>query len=1038
MRDLLPRRIAVKKDMRWEKMKKKMLVVSALTAALCLPTLAGCATKNTGGGSTGYTVTYYDSDGTTILLEQTVKPSGKAYDWTPTKEGLTFDDWYTTVDMDVAYDFTKAIDGDVKLYAKFETAVVPVESYEVTYLDGESPLMRQSVEKNGKGYNWTPKKDGHTFEGWYKAADFAEAFDFNAGITADTKVYAKFTENVKQFPVTLAKDGKSFTYGYAGDETTVEINEKAIYVDGRLSDEEIEGFDNVYNSFKQAMDHLVDGTEAEPMNMYIAPWVYWIHNPDSTNTPDAFGIVKECQNLHITGLTDDPRNVVIAGNYGHDEGFVGGNWTMFKITGDGLTLKNLTFGDYCNVDLEYPLNPSLNREKRTTNVTQGQIASYSGDKLYAENVRFISRLNMMPFNNSKRALYVNCHLESTDDALNGSSQSVYLGCDFEFYSSKPWYSTGGSTLLDCTMKICHINVGETVTQYLSKASSPYTLVDCRFIDDYTVPVEIGWSDVNGSTFRSYYSNVTHNGTQIHMDTAGKRPDTSVDITGTELLKAYKLTDNGKTIYNVYNLLRGTDDWDPLGQKETVTALGATDIATGISVSADKTAIEYGLADGGDTATLSYKLKGPQATDYTSDVTWSLENSEYEKYITLTKQSDGTCAVTLKEALDNQDETLKVVVNCNSAMGHEAAVELTVKPSLLSAPAFTAQPVITQNSDGTAKVDYTLDLGTRADNSRITWYVCDDAAGTNPIEIARGRGNEPLKTVKLTDAYVGKYLKVKVESKHIRSNYGEPVEVVATAAIAQNGITASNKLTVDLATFSTAVQTEAIQGFWSVDAYKPADVTDGWIPYGGTEVDSTTKQNWSGDPVMDAWNYGTGAKNGFLDYSGLTQISRGARLRYTANGDTFGDMSATLKLAPGKTAGQGFGSANQYMDVLVKFDTTTLTGYGLRIYRATGDSCKFALVEWTNGQTRLISESIESSCYLTECTVKVWTENGKLHATAESSQPQPSTAVDKGYAEKVALVADITANTNGGFCLQHTGTTGDNSTYIGGIELEWKE
>lgn len=1018
-------------------MKKKGWAYSALAAAMLLPAMAGCTTK---AGNTGYTVTYYDSDGTTVLLEQTVKPDGKAYDWTPSKTGLTFDDWYTNTDMNVPYDFTQAINSDVKLYAKFETAVVPDESYTVSYYDadGTTQLMRQSVDKNGKAYNWTPKKDGYTFDGWYKDAALTEQFDFTAGIGKDTALYAKFTENVKQFPVTLAKDGKSFTYGYEGAETTVEIGERAIYIDGRLSDEEIEGFDNVYNSFKQAMDHLVDGTEDEPMTMYIAPWVYWIHNPDSTNTAEAFGIVKSCQNLHIIGLTDDPRNVVIAGNYGHDEGYVGGNWTMFSITGDGLTLKNLTFGDYCNVDLEYPLNPSLNRSKRTNNVTQGQIGSYNGDKLYAENVRFISRLNMMPFNNSKRALYVNCHLESTDDSLNGSSKAVYLGCDFEFYSSKPWGGSSGVTLLDCQMKICHINVGETVYQYLSKGSGPYTLVDCEFIDSYDVPVAIGWSDVNNSTFRSYYSNVRRNGEPISMDTAGKRPDTAVDITGTDLLKAYKLTDaNGKTIYNVYNLLRGTDEWDPLGQKEAVTALGAQDVATNMTVTADRRTLEYGKT-GEDTAALGYTLKGPQSTAYTSDVTWSLENKEYEKYITLTKNQDGTCTVTLKEELNKQDETLKIVVNGNSAMGHEAAVELTVKPSLIAAPAFTQQPVITQNADGMAKVDYALDLGTRADNSRITWYVCDDAQGNNAIEIAVGRTDEPLKTVKLTDAYVGKYLKVKVESKHIRSDYGEPVEVVSSTAVTQNGITASNKLTVDLGTFSTAVQTEAIQGFWSVDGYKPVDVTEGWTPFGGDAADSTTKQNWQGDPVMNAWGYGTGAKNGVIDYTGLYQTQRGARLRYTAKGESFGDMSVNLKVAPGKTAGQGFGSSNQYMDVLIKFDTTNLTGYGLRIYRSSGDSCKFALVEWKEGQTKLISESIESSCYLTECTIKVWTENGKLRATAESSQAQPSTAVDKGYAEKVDLSADITANVNGGFCLQHTGTVGDNVTYIGGIELEWKE
>ena len=228
----------------------------------------------------------------------------------------------------------------------------------------------------------------------------------------------------------------------------------------------------------------------------------------------------------------------------------------------------------------------------------------------------------------------------------------------------------------------------------------------------------------------------------------------------------------------------------------------------------------------------------------------MANSEYEKYVGLTKNEDGTCKVSLKEALNSQDETLKVVVEGTSAMGHQAAVELTVKPSILPAPQFTSNPVITQNDNGSARVDYTLDLGTRADQSRITWYVCDNAAGDNPLEIAVGRGNMPLKSIKLNEAYIGKYIKVKIESKHIRSDYGSPVEVVSQNAVTPQGIESANKLKVDINTFSTAVQSEVKQGFWSVDAYKPADVDEGWIPFGGTEADVSTKQNWQGEAVAN--------------------------------------------------------------------------------------------------------------------------------------------------------------------------------------------
>ncbi len=50
-------------------MKKKKLLCSAVALATCIPMLAGCTGGNTtGGGTDKYTVTYYDSDGTTVLL----------------------------------------------------------------------------------------------------------------------------------------------------------------------------------------------------------------------------------------------------------------------------------------------------------------------------------------------------------------------------------------------------------------------------------------------------------------------------------------------------------------------------------------------------------------------------------------------------------------------------------------------------------------------------------------------------------------------------------------------------------------------------------------------------------------------------------------------------------------------------------------------------------------------------------------------------------------------------------------------------------
>ena len=183
------------------------------------------------------------------------------------------------------------------------------------------------------------------------------------------------------------------------------------------------------------------------MTLLVAPYVYWIDNPDDDGIRvgkdgrEPFGLIVRCQNLHITGLCDDARNVVLASNRGQTQGAIG-NFTMFDFWGDGLEVRNLTMGNFCNVDLVYPLKPSLNRARRMSAITQAHVAYCHGDRILADNVRFISRLNMNPLNGARRILFNNCHMESTDDALTGTG--VYLHCTLDFYGQKPFWTRTGS------------------------------------------------------------------------------------------------------------------------------------------------------------------------------------------------------------------------------------------------------------------------------------------------------------------------------------------------------------------------------------------------------------------------------------------------------------------------------------------------------------------------------------------------------------------------------------------------------------------
>lgn len=866
-------------------------------------------------------------------------------------------------------------------------------------------------EKGDKGDVGEKGDKGDKGDNGLDGVDAVSAFDIAKGFGYQGNYGAFVTEVVKgtlgvQYDVLVSDDYKTFTYGWDGQ--TVTLSEKSILLDSRFTDSEVEAHDYIYNDIIKAVDAAKDGSADAPMTIYMAPGVYWTHDPLSESTDKAYQIEKECQYMNWVGLTDDARNVVIAFNYGHNVGYDGGNPTCFNISGDNFTISNMTIGGYCNIDLDYALNRSLNVEKRSTDVTQCQLGNYNGDKLYCNNVSFISRLNMMPFVSSKRALYVDCHMESTDDSLNGSSQAVYLNCDFDFYASKPWGGSSGVTLLNCDFNITHINVGNDPHQYLAKGAGRFNVIDCRFTDS-TNKYNIGWSDILSDTYRSYYSNVTYNGVSIDFSDGGINADKGIDLTGTSALKAYKLVNSkGNVTYNVYNLLRGSDEWDPLGQKDVVTKLGGVDVATTLSATSTSYALEAGK-DGSNTATITYKVTGPQSTEYTSNVTYSID-SLYADVVTLTKNADNTCTVT---AINDREEAVDVIVNVTDASGLQSAVKINVKPSILEIAKATDLSVV-QNADGTATVSYTIsDLGGRADNSRINWYVCDDSTGTNPIHIATGRGNTPLKTITLQPAFAGKYLKVTVESKHIRSNYAEEATIISNTAITSAGIESIDTFNVDLATFVTDNNMTILPGYWMVNNA----------------------------------SYGTGNKNGFKDYTGLyftgnkSTTPTFSEIDYVPVSGTYNDMDVTLKVAPGKTAGQGFGSNNNFLEIRIKYDVNTGSGYALRIVRTSGDSTVVKLVALSkdasgNKVVEELATSTNTSVYLTECTIHVWTSGTKLYAHLETTATQPTTAIEKGYLASVDLEADITSNNYGGFGAYYESSTGDNTTYIGELTIKW--
>ena len=146
----------------------------------------------TGAPVTEFTVSYDMNGFGDAIASETVQAGATATAPTaPTAAGYTFGGWYTDAECTVAYDFATAVNADITLYAKWTKDIV---YYTVTFVDADIEDM--TVVEGGKvAQPEAPDKVGHTFGGWYADAEYAEEFDFDAAINANTTIYAKWTIN---------------------------------------------------------------------------------------------------------------------------------------------------------------------------------------------------------------------------------------------------------------------------------------------------------------------------------------------------------------------------------------------------------------------------------------------------------------------------------------------------------------------------------------------------------------------------------------------------------------------------------------------------------------------------------------------------------------------------------------------------------------------------------------------------------------------------------------------------------------------------
>jgi len=781
------------------------------------------------------------------------------------------------------------------------------------------------------------------------------------------------------------------------------LDERHLLLHGSLPQGEEHPF--VYRTFQEINRHLSDGTVDSPMTVYIAPYVYWIDDPDDERVAVAvdgrgpFGMTVKCQYLHLIGLTTQPHDVVLASQRGQTQGAVG-NFTMFDFWGDGLEVSNLTMGNFCNVDLEYPLDPGLSRKKRGSAITQAHVAYCHGDKAVARNVRFISRLNMNPLNGARRILFDRCHMECTDDALTGNG--VYLHCDFDFYGQKPFYTThpSGAVFIDCDFRL----LGKSSDAYFCKSDGPLTLIDCRIHAADSVSLE--WTPYPHRWTRCYQKGVTMNGKPYLV--GQKHRENTVLLEGKPLLRLFY----DGSVYRTAPLLTGNDGWNPMSDN----TLPADQCATCLRLSPSRDSLHTGGTP--VVLTAGFTLHGgyPVVPSDTL-LTWHVEES-YQHVVDLTPLSGGRCCVTSRY---DGDLSASCTVWATSSEGLCGAAEIILKAKGYPPPVLR-KPATIDVSQGVARVVYDAEMGGKADDSWADWYRCASADGRNPILVSSGKSSRRHE-YRLTPADAGHYLMAVLTLKSVRSAEATPDTLIRVKKIGRKGLGKQTALHTDFSDFPCRWQTKLLPGFWTVDGYKPLD---------------TSSYEWSVDADAPVWVYGEGY-NGAVGY-GLMQAQRGARLRYTPLASHKGDMRLVLRVDPAKTAGQGFGSATgQYMDVCLKFDTHTLTGYGLRIIRTVkyANAVDFYLVAYDHGQVRQLTQPISAVCYRTGCVIESSMVGKNLTADVTTTTPLPETDALSGLHSEVHLSAPVQPNQFGGVHIQHTGSCGESVTMLHELNVSWE-
>ena len=739
------------------------------------------------------------------------------------------------------------------------------------------------------------------------------------------------------------------------------------------------------------------GTPDHPTVIGIKPDVYFLRGGD---TEASMTIAKNY--ITLLGLTNDRRKVVLADNRGNKEG-ASNNGYILMVNATGFTMMNLTLVNYCNLDYEYPGDPSKNLKMRSPVITQAVALQADGDKHVYSHVALLSRLDTT-FIRTTRSYFTHVYIEGTDDFIGGGQVGVWEDSEVYFPTGNGVMSSSGIAFINTVFK------ASRGLEFYKGFRNPVALIHC------TMPVNTPRSPVAWMVWKAAVRQNVYALTYQTKDASGKPAVIYSSIVGPHAFTlSREITAEQARAFNPWNMLRATpdgkvDDWDPAHVREKYEGDGSDVFRLALAAAVPGAAAppagsfadpfanteppgNASIRTGGPGVTVTATVQPLRAADQT--IHWSTTS----KLIALSAATGKSITVTGRNATNR---AAYVSVKAEAANGFYVTSHIYVEPKYIDPPTFARKPVIGLPADGKIAVTYALNLGGREDQSIIDWYVCDDTQCATRREVAVSRGNVPLRQLTLLPGFADKYVEASVRPKHNISDPGP--ETVAISIKPINLSETRKNINPNFRNFVETPQTNYVSGMWTVL---------------GTWTSS------AGDNLV----------NGY----GLRIASQGAQLLYQDD-NAVGDMRVKIVMTPEKTAGQGFGIAgspddsagprNQKADIFIAYNPRWRTGYSLRFWRTiqASDKCMFQLYQIVDGVGHPVSDQQQlTGVFKPSTTIVLMVDNNTFTATGSNTTD----------GETLSLKATIAPNNYGGAGVAWTGSVPfGNSVVVSQFEITY--